>query len=91
MQPFFLTENLLKDDDWLFVDFREKPHYSGDVEESTLCCRCGRELKYQFVLVSKNTGEKLALGYTQHTGIDPKMAQQVQSWVEKPIQPIISC
>lgn len=86
MQSFFLTENLLKDDEWFFVDFRENPHYPDGVEKSKLYCRCGRELKYQFVLVSKNTGEKLALGSThfaQHTGIDPKVAQQVQAGVHQ--------
>lgn len=86
MQSFFLTENLLKDDEWLFVDFRENPHFPNGVEKSKLYCQCGRELKYQFVLVSKNTGEKLALGSThfaQHTGIDPKVAQQVQAGVHQ--------
>lgn len=86
IQSFFLTENLLKDDEWLFVDFRENPYYPGGAEESKLYCRCGRELKYQFVLASKQTGEKLTLGSThfaQHTGIDPKVAQQVQAGVHQ--------
>ncbi|MBO1304823.1 hypothetical protein JZO70_01520 [Enterococcus sp. 669A] len=86
MQSLFLTENLLKDDEWLFVDFKENLLYPNGPDEDKLYCRCGRELKYQFVLVSKNTDEKLTLGSThfaQHTGIDPKVAQQVQSGVHQ--------
>lgn len=81
MQSLFLTENFLKDNEWQFADFKENPLYPYD-EENKLFCRCGRELKYQFVLVSKQTGEKLALGSThfaQHIGVDPKIAQQIQT------------
>lgn len=85
MQSLFLTENFLKDEEWLFVDFKENPLYPHG-EEGKLFCRCGRELKYQFLLVSEKTGESLALGsthFSQHLGVSPKVAQQVQSGIHQ--------
>ncbi|MBP1047394.1 hypothetical protein I6N96_14005 [Enterococcus sp. BWM-S5] len=85
MQSIFLTENFLKDEEWLFVDFKENPLYPHG-EEGKLFCRCGRELKYQFTLVSEKTGETLQLGSThfaQHLGVTPQIAQQVQSGIHQ--------
>ncbi|MGC6769408.1 hypothetical protein [Enterococcus sp. LJL51] len=85
MQSLFLTENFLKDEEWLFVDFKENPLYPHG-EEGRLFCRCGRELKYQFLLTSEKTGETLALGSThfaQHLGIAPHIAQQVQAGIHQ--------
>lgn len=81
MNSLFLTKNYLKDSDWLFVAFHENPFYHKAVPEQTrLYCQCGRELKYQYVLASQTTGEMLKLGavhFSQHIGIDPKIANQV--------------
>lgn len=85
MQSLFLTENFLKDEDWRFVDFKENPLYPHG-EEGRLFCRCGRELKYQFILTSEKTGETLLLGsthFSQHLGVEPKVAQQVQSGIHQ--------
>lgn len=83
MQSLFLTENFLMAEEWRFVDFKENPAYPHG-EENKLFCRCGRELKYQFLLVSEKTGEELALGAThfaQHLGVSPKIAKQIQSGI----------
>ncbi|WP_086350876.1 hypothetical protein [Candidatus Enterococcus clewellii] len=83
IQSLFLTENFLKDEEWLFVDFKENPIYPHG-EEGRLFCRCGRELKYQFILASEKTGETLTLGsthFSQHLGVTPKVAQQVQAGI----------
>lgn len=85
MQSLFLTENFLKDEEWVFVDFKENPLYPHG-EEGRLFCRCGRELKYQFILTSEKTGELLALGsthFSQHLGVSPNVAHQVQSGIHQ--------
>lgn len=81
LNSLFLTKNYLKDSDWTFVAFHENPFYHTNMSEQTrLYCQCGRELKYQYVLVSQKTGESIKLGavhFSQHIGVDPKIAAQV--------------
>ena len=46
----------------------------------SLYCECGRSLKYQYVVKSKETGEILELGkecFTQRTGIPERIAEEI--------------
>lgn len=46
----------------------------------SLYCECGRPLKYQYVVKSKETGEILELGkecFTQRTGIPERIAEEI--------------
>lgn len=79
LQSLFLTEHFLEEDKWQLVDFKEDPHYpNGDQK---LYCRCGRQVKYQFILLAVATGELLLLGSThfaQHLGVSETVAAQVR-------------
>ena len=80
LQSLFLTENFLEDEAWQFADFKEDPFYPKG--EDKLYCRCGRQVKYQFILVSTETGELMPLGSThfaQHLGVPELVAHQVRS------------
>ncbi|WP_265457270.1 hypothetical protein [Enterococcus sp. HY326] len=80
LQSLFLTKNFLADQEWQFFDFKENPSYPFG-ESNRLYCRCGRELKYQFILKSKTSGELLNLGAThfaQHLSVEPQIARQIQ-------------
>ncbi|MFZ8764937.1 hypothetical protein [Enterococcus diestrammenae] len=80
LQSLFLTENFLEDEAWQFADFKEDPFYPKG--ENKLYCRCGRQVKYQFILVSTETGELMPLGSThfaQHLGVPELVAHQVRS------------
>lgn len=79
LQSMFLTAHFLEADKWQFVDFKEDPHYPNGEEK--LYCRCGRQVKYQFILLAVESGELLALGSThfaQHLGVSEAVAAQVR-------------
>lgn len=81
-ESLFLTHNYLKGSHWQFVTVNENPYYHQPLhDDCKLFCMCGREVKYQYILLSETSGEHLALGsvhFSQHLGVQPAVALQVQ-------------
>ena len=53
----FTTFDYLKDTQWQFDEYRVDYNYPNS--EPGLRCKCGKKLKYQFVLISKNKQKKI--------------------------------
>ncbi|RIM90968.1 hypothetical protein BU104_12610 [Staphylococcus xylosus] len=69
-------------DDWEFVDLIIDEDYNSSDSHNSLYCECGRKLKYQYVLYSKEKSKNIKLGithFTEHTNIPQNVANQVKS------------
>lgn len=88
MNSEFLTSIFSADDKWEFLGMNENPMYgTPDNNDSLkLYCECGLELRYQYVIKSKNNDEVKTLGVThfeQHTGVPPAVANKVRSGLQR--------
>ena len=75
----FTTFDYLKDTQWQFDEYRVDYNYPKS--EPGLRCKCGKKLKYQFVLISKNKQKKMYLGmqhFSDHLGVSPKVANEIK-------------
>ncbi len=77
----FLKDSYLKASDWEFLDLKidsEYPEKKGTQE--LLYCQCGRRLKYQYIVKSKETGQKMGLGiqhFKDHLNIPHQVATEI--------------
>lgn len=73
----FLKDSYLKASDWEFQDLKIDLNYPEKESNQTLLyCECGRRLKYQYIVKSKETGKVMGLG-SQHFKDHLKIPQQV--------------
>lgn len=85
-----ITNNFIAASDWHLVDIQEDPFWKLRYTDNTpgkyvpkLKCYCGKTLRYQYVLESRN-GKQLYLGkehFMQHAGIPQKIANQIHERV----------
>ncbi|RHJ57491.1 hypothetical protein DW111_08690 [Ligilactobacillus salivarius] len=85
-----ITNNFIVASDWYLVDVQEDPFWKLRYTDNApgkyvpkLKCYCGKTLKYQYVLESRN-GKQLYLGkehFMQHAGIPQKIANQIHERV----------
>lgn len=85
-----ITNNFIAASDWHLVDIQEDPFWKLRYTDNTpgkyvpkLKCYCGKILRYQYVLESRN-GKQLYLGkehFMQHAGIPQKIANQIHERV----------
>lgn len=81
-----ITNNFIAASDWHLVDIQEDPFWKLRYTDNApgkyvpkLKCYCGKTLRYQYVLESRN-GKQLYLGkehFMQHAGIPQKIANQI--------------
>ena len=75
----FTTYDYLKATNWQFDEYIVDYHYPHS--NPGLHCQCGKKLKYQFILVSKDHQEKMALGiqhFSDHLGVSTKVANEIK-------------
>ncbi|MGM0125168.1 hypothetical protein IGI37_002566 [Enterococcus sp. AZ194] len=80
IQSQFLEENYLIATDWVFEDFRVNPFFRTNRRQEKLFCKCGRELKVQYIVKSKSTGERLTLGishFAEHLHVSERVATSI--------------
>ena len=85
-----ITNNFIAASDWHLVDIQEDPFWKLRYTDNApgkyvpkLKCYCGKTLRYQYVLESRN-GKQLYLGkehFMQHAGIPQKIANQIHEKV----------
>lgn len=82
----FHTQRYLDNTDWGFYGYQINPYYRKKHEQEKLYCSCGRELKNQFLIVSKKTKQVVKLGilhFANHLGIPKEVALEIQRGVNK--------
>lgn len=78
----FANSNIISDNSWNLVDYKESTNYMGKGEGEQLFCECGKELKYQYIIESKDKSICKSLGlnhFIELTNLNPKVARQVKS------------
>ncbi|GGD03085.1 hypothetical protein [Enterococcus wangshanyuanii] len=88
IQSMFLNEIFSKDDEWEFVDYNESSFYQNKniPKSDRLYCACGKEVKYQYILKSKHTGEQIGLSlqhFSEHTNIPINIAKNVKEGLQE--------
>lgn len=81
MGSFFLEKQYLKAEEWDFHTLNVDENYNQKLKKYHLYCQCGKPVKYQFVLKSKATNEKIQLGithFTDHLGVTPAVASEIK-------------
>ncbi|MEG0256598.1 MAG: hypothetical protein RR554_11615 [Vagococcus sp.] len=77
----FLRDSYLKASDWEFQDLRIDSFYPNDhPNQKKLYCECGRRLKYQYIVKSKETGLSIGLGiqhFKDHLNIPQQVASEI--------------
>ncbi|MGX7023291.1 hypothetical protein [Vagococcus hydrophili] len=77
----FIKDSYLSASDWEFVDLRIDERYpETHQKEKQLYCQCGRRLKYQYIVKSKETGKKMGLGiqhFKDHLNIPQQVAKEI--------------
>jgi hypothetical protein len=83
----FHNNNFLRNTDWVFVNFNEDAGFERAFgNHNLLKCKCGRGIKYQFVVKSKSKKHEMALGishFAQHLGIPQEVANEVRKGINK--------
>lgn len=82
----FEGSNYLKGNSWEFVDYKVSKNYldKSISEKERLYCNCGREVKYQYIVKSKTTSERLKFGIThfmEHFSLPKKAAKEIYQQV----------
>ncbi len=83
VRSLFLQNQYLFTSDWEFVRLNIDDDYERG-KRSQLKCDCGRPLKYQFVIESKQTGQEVHLGiqhFKDHLGIPQSVAEDIKKGV----------
>lgn len=77
----FLKDSYLKASDWEFVDLKIDDDYPKiHHKHQMLYCECGRRLKYQYVVKSKETQKVMCLGiqhFKDHLNIPQQVATEI--------------
>lgn len=77
----FLRDSYLKTSDWEFQDLKIDSFYPHEhPNQKKLYCKCGRRLKYQYLIKSKETGETIGLGiqhFKDHLNIPQEVASEI--------------
>jgi hypothetical protein len=82
IESMFLNKIFKEDYEWEYVDFDQSPYYQNNAipKEERLYCACGREVKYQYILRSKNTNCEIGLSlqhFAEHTNIPLPLAKKI--------------
>lgn len=75
----FANKHMIAENDWVLVDYKISGNYKEKGYGEPLFCECGRELKYQYVIESKD-GKQKELGfkhYLELTNLNPDVARQI--------------
>ena len=83
VRSLFLQNKYLFTSVWEFVRLNIDDDYERG-KRSQLKCDCGRPLKYQFVIESKQTGQEVHLGiqhFKAHLGIPQILAEDIKKGV----------
>lgn len=83
VRSLFLQRQYLDASDWEFVGLNIDDDYERG-HRSQLKCACGRPLKYQFVIESKNNQQEMRLGiqhFKDHLGITQQVAEEIKKGV----------
>lgn len=86
MGSFFLNHHYLMDEVWQFETVNIDENYNRKLKRYNLHCQCGKAVKYQFVLTSKETKEKIALGITHfsdHLGVSAEVANEIKKGINQ--------
>ncbi|WP_409441324.1 hypothetical protein [Lentilactobacillus hilgardii] len=81
MQSNFLNASLSDGEKWQLYDFKVDPNVSGK-----LTCRCGRTLKYQYIIQDQRTKQTQKLGinhFQEHMGVPGNIAKQVAKGLQE--------
>ncbi|MFT8995071.1 hypothetical protein [Lentilactobacillus hilgardii] len=81
MQSNFLNASLSDGEKWQLYDFKVDPNVSGK-----LTCRCGRTLKYQYIIQDQRTKQTQKLGinhFQEHMGVPENVAKQVAKGLQE--------
>lgn len=84
IRSLFLRRQFLQETDWDFVELKIDANYHINNRKNKLYCKCGRTLKYQFIVQSKTTKRKMELGITHfsdHLKISPKIANEIKKGI----------
>ncbi|MDI8346415.1 hypothetical protein MJM65_23645, partial [Salmonella enterica subsp. enterica serovar Montevideo] len=77
----FLKDSYLKASDWEFVDLKIDEKYPDiHKKEHMLYCECGRRLKYQYIVKSKEKQTLMTLGiqhFKDHLNIPQQVATEI--------------
>lgn len=77
----FVKNSYLEASDWQFLDLKVDARYPEKYEEKyMLFCECGRRLKYQYIVVSKQTGKQIKLGrqhFKDHLNLPSHVASEI--------------
>lgn len=86
MGSFFLNHHYLIDEEWTFETVNIDENYNRKLKRYQLHCQCGKAVKYQFILKSKQTEEEIALGithFTDHLGVRPEVASEIKKGINQ--------
>ncbi|MBZ2201831.1 hypothetical protein CLI91_10830 [Lentilactobacillus hilgardii] len=81
MQSNFLNASLSDGEKWQLYDFKVDPDVSGK-----LTCRCGRTLKYQYIIQDQRTKQTQKLGinhFQEHMDVPENIAKQVAKGLQE--------
>lgn len=86
MGSFFLNHHYLIDEKWSFETVNIDENYNRKLKRYNLYCQCGKAVKYQFILKSKETEAEIALGithFTDHLGVSPAVASEIKKGINQ--------
>lgn len=87
VQSAFLNAGFAEETDWDYYGYRLGAHYheEGCPKSAKLYCECGRELKHQYLVKSRSTGEIKKLGskhLEDHLGVPAAVAKRVMAGIQ---------
>lgn len=87
IRSLFLKNSYMKTTQWRFSELKINPFYPEPLPDGTkLTCKCGRPLKFQFLLQSTRKQETIALGinhFADHLNIPIEVAREIQKGVNE--------
>ncbi|KAF1305111.1 hypothetical protein [Candidatus Enterococcus willemsii] len=87
IRSLFLKNSYMQSTQWRFSELKINPFYPEPLPDGTkLICKCGRPLKYQFILHSTKRKKPIALGinhFADHLNIPIEVAREIQKGVNE--------
>ena len=87
IRSLFLKNSYMQSTQWRFSELKINPFYPDAFADGTkLTCKCGRPLKFQFILHSTKKAQTIALGinhFADHLHIPIEVAREIQKGVNE--------
>ncbi|OTN83996.1 hypothetical protein A5819_003546 [Enterococcus sp. 7E2_DIV0204] len=88
IQSMFLNKIFSEDDEWEYDDYHESSYYQNSKvsKKERLYCACGKEVKYQYVLRTKKSQQKIGLSLqhlSDHTNIPLSIARNIKAGIQE--------